>query len=417
MNRHEANALREQRAKAHHYMSGLLLKEQTPEVRSSVDKVLNDIEAFTNQINKLENPGNYTSINYLSTPEERNHNVAFERWIRGGMDVLTVEQRSLMQSRRETRDGLQEGSQLAHLGTYTNLGYFVPTGFTAAVEQAKKMYCSFDQIAQVIRTGQGNVIPFPISNDTSNSAAVIGEASAVSEQDVTAGHIPVSAYKLNSGLVKVSSELMQDSAIDLSAWLADRFAERFGRGEENYFTNGTGPTGSPAQPTDILTAIAASGATPVVAAGSAANDGSSATGANSIGYADLVNLEHAVDPAYRQRAKYMLHDNTVGTIKKILDKYGRPLWAPGITIGEPDTINGYPYFVNQAMPQVAASNTTIIFGDFSKFLIRRVKDMSVKWLVELYAANDEVGFLAFERVDSALLDAGTHPLNVLQQHS
>jgi len=268
-----------------------------------------------------------------------------------------------------------------------------------------------------MRTGTGNVIPMPTSNDASNTAAVIGEACAVSEEDVTANHIPVAAYKLNSGLVKVRSELMQDSGIDISAWLADRFAERFGRGEESYFTNGTGPSGSPAQPTGILPAIAASGATPVTAQGSSANDGSSATGANSIGYIDLVNLEHSIDPAYRRRAKYMLHDNTVGQLKRLVDKYGRPLWAPGISVGEPDTLYGYPYFVNQGMPQIGASNTTMIFGDFSKFLVRRVKDMSVKRLVELYAANDEVGFLAFERVDSALLDAGTHPLNVLQQHS
>jgi hypothetical protein len=35
--------------------------------------------------------------------------------------------------------------------------------------------------------------------------------------------------------------------------------------------------------------------------------------------------------------------------------------------------------------------------------------------VELYAVNDKVGFVAFERVDSNLLDAVRRPLNVLQQ--
>ena len=61
------------------------------------------------------------------------------------------------------------------------------------------------------------------------------------------------------------------------------------------------------------------------------------------------------------------------------------------------------------MPQIAPGNTTMAFGDFSKFVVRCVSSMSVKRLAELYAASDEVGFLAFERVDSNLLDAGTHP--------
>ena len=43
--------------------------------------------------------------------------------------------------------------------------------------------------------------------------------------------------------------------------------------------------------------------------------------------------------------------------------------------------------------------------------------MTVRRLVELYAETDQVGFIGFERVDSNLLDAGTHPLNVLVQHT
>jgi hypothetical protein len=34
-----------------------------------------------------------------------------------------------------------------------------------------------------------------------------------------------------------------------------------------------------------------------------------------------------------------------------------------------------------------------------------------------YAASGQVGFISFARIDSQLLDAGTHPINALQQHS
>jgi HK97 family phage major capsid protein len=186
-----------------------------------------------------------------------------------------------------------------------------------------------------------------------------------------------------------------------------------GRGYETYLTNGSGSNA----PTGILTAIAASGATPVTAAGSSANDGTSNTGANSIGYADLINLIHSVDPSYRRGAAFMLHDTTVRFLKTLLDKYGRPLWVPAVKDGEPDTICGYKYVVNQSFPVLAASATTVAFGDWSKFIVRRVKDLSVIRLDERFADYGEVAFVGFSRIDSNLVDAGTHPLNVLKQHS
>src|SRR5262249_44677691 len=146
---------------------------------------------------------------------------------------------------------------------------FVPTGFVNKVEQAKKWYSSFDDVCQVMKTSTGNALPYPTSNDTVNKATIVDETSPVSEQDVTAGHVIFTSYKLTSKLIKASAELLQDSSVDIDSWLAERFAERFGRGEESYFTTGSGVD----QPTGILTAIAASGITPVTAVGSAANTG------------------------------------------------------------------------------------------------------------------------------------------------
>jgi len=413
-NRNEAIALREQRKRAHEFIAGLLVQTQTAETRAKVQTVLNDIDRMSASIEKMENPGKYVAEARYASEGDADQTIAFNRWIRGGLDNLTIEQRKVLMSRVEKRDITEGGNQIPHVGTYSNLGYLVPTGFVNKVEQAKKWYSSFDDVCQVMRTSTGNSLPYPVSNDTSNKATIIDETSPATELDVTAGHVIFAAYKLKSGLIKASNELLQDSSIDIDSWLAERFAERFGRGEESYFTAGTGS----GQPTGILTAIAASGATPVTAAGASANSGLVGDdGTNSIGYTDLVNLEHAVDPAYRMNARYMLHDNTLGVLKRMLDKFGRPLWVPSVAVGEPSTLNGYHYSINQSMPQIGPSNTTMIFGDFSKFVVRRVASMSVKRLAELYAVNDEVGFLAFERVDSNLLDAGTHPLNVLIQHS
>lgn len=441
--------IREARAAAHaKAVEFLKVNPQTAESRSSYDAAMKEVDTLGEDIVRIEkadkveaelragNVGTRPVVaDVTKTVEQR---VAEYRtaWVKalktqsnftsgstGNRDgksyrIQDEELRRAMDSglefARESRD-MSEGNIISQIGTYSGIGYFVPAGFVYDVEQATKYFCPMldGSVCRVLETATGQPLPYPTSNDTNQVATVIGENTTVNEQDASAGHINFGAWKLTSGLAKVSLELLQDSAFDLQAWLVNLFGIRYGRGLEALFTTGTGVN----QPTGLLTAIAASGATPVVATGSATNDGSANTGANSIGSQDLVTLEHAVDPTYRRGAKYMFHDTTLGFIKKLLDKFGRPLWAPGISANDPDRVNGYSYVINQSMPEIGASNTTMIFGDFSKFMIRKVKDLSVLRLDERFADAGQVGFVSFARVDSNLLDAGTHPLNVLQQHS
>jgi HK97 family phage major capsid protein len=408
----ESRALHEQRAQARDVAVRCISAEKiTAETRSTYEKAMAEVDKLTKRIAALDGT---SSRGIFSGDVDWNQELVMGRYLRGGKDVLTPEEfRSL---RRETRAEL-EGSILGRIGTYTGLAYFIPQGFRNEIEQATKYYCPFlDGSASgvtIMETDSGQPLPMPTSNDTAAVATIVGEGSVVTEADVTAAQINLGAYKFSSGLVQVSIETMQDSAFDLEAWLGQRFGERFGRAIEAYLTTGTGS----GQPTGILTAIEACGVAPIIAAGSSLNDGSSATGATSIGSQDIVNLEHGVDPTYRRNARYMMHDITLGSLQKLLDKYGRPLWTPSMSQGAPNLLNGYPVVVNQSMPQVAAGQNTVVFGDFSKFIVRKVKNLTVQRLDERYAELGLVAFLSFARVDSNLLDAGMHPLNVLEQHS
>ena len=59
-----------------------------------------------------------------------------------------------------------------------------------------------------------------------------------------------------------------------------------------------------------------------------------------------------MDPAYRKRASFMMADSSLKVIKKLKDGIGRPLWSAGLAEAEPDTINGYPYAINQDLFQL-----------------------------------------------------------------
>ena len=138
----------------------------------------------------------------------------------------------------------------------------------------------------------------------------------------------------------------------------------------------------------IITAATASGVTMI-------GDDNATTPAPTVevGYLDLLALEHSVDKAYRRGAKWMMHDSTLRFIKGLKDKYGHPLWLPGVAVNAPDTILGYPYSINNDMATLAASGKTVAFGALDKYVIRRVKELAVLRLVERFADYGQVAFL------------------------
>jgi HK97 family phage major capsid protein len=404
--------LREERARLHSELSQVLAGTDSAESREKAKKLIAAMDAKRVEIDAIESNGLSTVGQGLSNDKDVVFRRAFVNLLRKGESRLGENDRAILSEYRD----VSEGNIPGQLGSFTSLGYFVPAGFVYDVETATKYYAPLlnGSVFTVMDTASGQILPYPTSNDTNQQASLVGEAGITTEQDVTAGHINFAAWKYTSGLVKASLELLQDSAFPLESWLASNFGRRFGRKFENDLTNGTGSS----QPTGLLTAIAASGAVPVLTTGANANSGNSGdTNTNSIGTSDLTNLEHSVDPSYRQGAKYMMHDSTVQKIQTLLDKFGRPIWQPSLAAGKPDTINGYPVVINQAMPQIAIGNNVIAFGDLSKYLVRRVKDFSVMVLRERYAEFGQQGYLGFARIDGNLLDAGTHPCTVLQMHS
>jgi HK97 family phage major capsid protein len=404
----------------------------TTEQRMKFDTIADRAEKANNEAIRIEREEARTAyvedaekrdrFGALMTGKQKEHATAFANYLRRGMQNLdAADRRVLAELRTNDQTASMWGNVTgqSYTGTAgTQGGVLVPASFMYDVDVATKYYCPMltDGGVRVLPTATGAVLPFPTNNDTGNQAAILADATQASEVSPSFGVVNFGAYKFTSQIVRVSIELMQDSAFNLEDFLKQEFAVRFGRAYESYCTTGTGSS----QPTGILTAVLACGVTPVVGAGANVNDGVSPTsGAGTkIGTNDLISLEHGVDPSYRRGGKFMLSDASLKIVKQLLDRYGRPIWLPSISTGEPATILGYDYIINQSLPSAAgASANALLFGDMQKFVIRLVRDMQVIRLDERYADYGQVGFIAFSRIDSNLVDAGTHPINVLQQHS
>ena len=272
-------------------------------------------------------------------------------------------------------------------------GYAIPQGFINQLEASLLAFGGMREVATVLRTAEGNDLPIPTVSDHSNVGAILSENSQVAEQDIAFGQITLKAYKYSSKLIRVSAELLQDSAIDLESFIGGALGERIARIFNTHAT--TGDNSSKPQ------GITASGA------------GVTAASATAITYGELVELQHSVDPSYRQNARFMMHDSTFKAIRKLLDSQNRPIFQPDISASSPGTLLGSPVVINQDCATIAASAKAIFFGDFSKYLIRDVQDFTLLRLEERYADYHQVGFVGFSRHDGRILDAGTDPIKHL----
>lgn len=287
----------------------------------------------------------------------------------------------------EVRDALS-------VGTGTAGGYTVPDEFERQLVQSLDENNVFRRIAKVIRT-QSGTRTIPIATD-SGSASWIEEGTSIDESDVSFDKATLSAYKLGC-LIKVSNELLNDSAFDIAAHIAQRFGVRFGNAEENAFLNGTGPSatpGTPSQPTGILTTLTAN-----TTAGSAVD----------LSFDDMYKLYYSLKAPYRSNAAWVCSESVMLKLMMLKDGNSNYVWKPSLEVGKPDTFLGHPIYTSQYMPGLTGTASqdknkkVVLFGDFSYYWIADRQNRTVKRLNELYAATDQVGFLGTQRVDGKLI--------------
>ena len=269
-------------------------------------------------------------------------------------------------------------------GTDSEGGYLVPDEYERTLVEALEEENMFRQLAKVIRTSSGDrKIPVVATKGT---ASWIDEEGAYTESDDSFGQVSIGAYKVGT-MIKVSEELLNDSVFDLESYIAKEFARRIGAKEEEAFFTGDG-SGKP------LGILAATGG---------AQTGVTAASSTAITADELMDLFYSLKSPYRKKAVWVLNDSTIKAVRKLKDSTGQYLWQPSLVAGTPDTLLGRPMKTSAYMPVIAAGAKTIAFGDFSYYWIADRQGRSFKRLNELYAANGQVGFLGFQRVDGKLV--------------
>ena len=321
-------------------------------------------------------------------PADERYLNAFQTYVQRGMAELDRDDRAALQA------GMSKDIRnAAGVGTGSAGGYLVPQGFRQQIVERMKAYGAVQQVAQVLQTKTGAALPWPTNDDTGNVGALLAENTQATEQDITLGTAQLGAYKYTSKIVRVSLEFLQDvDWLDAEGFLQRKFAERLGRIHNQHFTTGTGSS----QPQGIVTG---------------ATSGVTAAGAAAITADELIDLQHSVDPAYRnERSRFMLNDTTLKSLRKLKAAgTGEYLFQVSTSGDMPNLLAGSPYVVNQDMASPATGVKSVLYGDFEAgYVVRLVKAFELIRLNERYADYGQVGFIAFDRADGLVQDANAY---------
>ena len=282
-------------------------------------------------------------------------------------------------------------------------GFLVPDEFRATLIRKLKAYGGLMNVAQELTTATGAPLTWPTLDDTANVGEIVDEGGTFSTgADLVFGSAQLGAYKYAAGgasslPIRISWELIQDSAIDIVGIVTDALAERIGRIMATHLVTGTGV----GQPQGIVT-----GRTPVQAA---ANTG--------ITYADLITWVHSIDPLYRSNARWVFNDATLAAVRSLVDLDGRPLLQPhssGSAASSPggETLLGYPVTIDQAFATYDADDSTDkagVFGDIRRgYVVRHVRDVTLVVNPYSRASNFQTEYSAYARMDAVQQDTNAY---------
>ena len=277
----------------------------------------------------------------------------------------------------EVRNALQ-------VGELTEGGYTVPDEFEHQLIEGLEDENIMRGLVHTIRTGSGDhKIPIVASHGT---GSWVEEEGTIPESDDAFSQLSLSAHKFAT-MIRISRELLNDSAFDLAAYIAHEFVRRAGAAEEQAILTGDGSH----KPIGLLHDTLG------------AQVGVTAASATAITADELIDMQHSLKSGYRRKACWIMNDATISAIRKLKDGQGQYIWQPGIKEGAPDMLFNQKVLMSNYMPLIASGNKVILYGDFSYYWLAEREGRTLERLNELYAVTDQVGFKMTERLDGRLI--------------
>ena len=409
----ELSAMRAQRRGYLNQITGLTSRDMSADQMAKVDELYQKIAEMDARLSDLENAasgdlpasadGSQIASNgnrsmgrrSQSWPLGSNNRAngsdsdILRAWLRHGLPCEQDRDRETLQNRgyNPSANALEFRANLSAGGSGAG-AELVPQSFYAEVQRALKNVAPLRGICKLIQSDSGETLRIPINDDTSNTGSIIAENAEHTALDMSFTEISLGAYTYSSRLVKCSNELLQDTGIDLAAFLGQQLGERIGRAQEAHFLTGTGSS----QPQGVITAASTT----------------TAASATAITINDLITLMNAVDPAYKNtggKVAFVMHQTVWSALRKLQDSQGRQLISD-IQAGQAPELFGYPVLLTSGMDSTfVATKKTVLFGNFDYYAILDKANLVVARSADRFFEFNQTAFLALQRTDAKVLNA------------
>ena len=278
-------------------------------------------------------------------------------------------------------------------------GYAVPRAIDEQIAAVLKKISPIRAIGQVVQVGTAGYRKLVMTSGTASGwvseVATRPETTAPKFAEIAP---PFGELYANPSATQA---MLDDAMFDVEAWLANEIAGEFARAEASAFVNGTGlnqPKGFLQTPTSNATdATRTFGTLQFIASGNA-------TGFDTAPELKLIDLVHSLKAGHRQGAVFVMNTTTLAQIRKLKAADGSFLWTPGLMDGAPPRLLGYPVIEAEDMPDIAAGNFPVAFGNFRNgYLIAERSSTTI--LRDPYTNKPFVNFYATKRIAGQVLDS------------
>lgn len=299
-----------------------------------------------------------------------------------------------------TVDGLEPDERKAmSAGSDPDGGYLLPNSTQGMAVTKLYEQTLMRQIADV-QTITTDKIEGVIDNDEA-SAGWVSELGARSDTNTPqVGRWEIQAHEMYA-MPKVSQKLIDDAAVDVEAWLAGKVADKFARVEGTAFWQGTGV----GQPRGLAAYTTAATADATRAWGQFEHVLSGANGDfHTTQFDPIHTLMGAMKDHFLPNSQFVMRRAVRTAARKLKESTtNRYLWEPGMQVGAPERLMGYPARVDEYMPTLATGSLSLAFGDFRQ-AYTIVDRMGIRTLRDPYTAKPYVVFYTTKRTGGGAMN-------------
>ena len=339
------------------------------------EKAISEIEA------KLNRPG--FAGNSANEQVKADHRKAFNAFLRKGIE-----------------DGLEDLQVKAvNIGTPADGGYAVPEEMSTEIYELLTADSPMRQVCQVRSVGTEDIKQ--LVDIGGLASGWVAETDARPETNSPKITVATPTFGELYAMPSATQKAIDDIFFDVEKWLTTSIEKEFAMKENEAFTVGDGTN----KPKGLLAATMSTNTDDVRTYGTfqylktgVAADMPATNPADL-----LIDTISALKSKYYHNARFMFNRQTLATVRKWKDNQNNYLWQPGLQSGEPNSILGFPYVINDDMPSIAANALCVAFGDFKEAYII-LDRVGIRLLRDPYTNKPYVNFYATKRVGNMILN-------------